>query len=208
MCGLTTPDDGRAAAAAGADAVGLVFAKSERRVSIEEARAIVRELPPSILRFAVFVAADPAEIRRVVAEVEVDRVQVPAGGAAAASGPGGTRVVKVFRARDESVLREIRDSESDFFLLDTWSESRAGGTGRTFDWSIARRAREIGRLVLAGGLHPENVGDAILTVRPFGVDVSSGVESSPGRKDPARMRAFVEAVRSADRELVRREPAR
>jgi phosphoribosylanthranilate isomerase len=203
MCGITRFDDAMAAAEAGVDALGFVFAESPRRIDPDHARTIIRDLPPHILRFGVFVDESPAEISRVVAAAELDRIQLHGFEEPMVRELAGTRVVKAFRARDETVLEEIHTWATEFFFLDTWMRDRAGGTGRPFEWSIAARATELGRLVLAGGLTPDNVGDAIQTVRPFGVDVSSGIETGPGEKDVALIRRFVESVRAADEELAR-----
>ena len=205
MCGMTRVEDAVAASGAGTDAVGFVFAQSPRRTTPAVARSMGRELLPHILRFGVFVDEAPAEIARIVEEAEIDRVQLHGFEEPMVREVIGTRVVKAFRVVDESVLPEIRAWSPDFFFLDSFSPHAAGGTGTKFDWNIARQARELGNLVLAGGLTPENVGEAIREVRPFGVDVSSGIEESPGRKDPQRIRAFVEAVSEADHELSSKE---
>jgi phosphoribosylanthranilate isomerase len=207
MCGMTRAEDALAAAEAGADAVGFVFADSPRKVEPSVARAIGRVLPPHVLRFGVFVDEAPATIGHIIEEAGLDRVQLHGFEEPMVREVAGTRMVKAFRVVDESVLEEIRSWSPDFFFLDTFSRRVAGGTGETFDWSIAKRAAALGRLVLAGGLEPGNVGRALREVRPFGVDVSSGVEDSPGRKNAEKMRAFVQAVRDADRLLSREEPA-
>ena len=201
MCGMTRLEDLAVAAEVGVDAVGFMFAESPRRVTGATARFLVRDLPAQIMRFGVFVDENPAEVARVVAEAEIDRIQLHGFEEPMIRELVGTRVVKAFRARDESILEEIRMWRVQTFFLDTWRETAAGGAGRTGDWSLAKRAGELGRVILAGGLTPENVGRAIHEVQPFGVDVSSGIESAPGIKDPAKIRAFVEAVRAADREL-------
>ncbi len=201
MCGMTRVEDLAAAAEAGVDAVGFMFAESPRRVTGATARLLVRDLSAQIMRFGVFVDENPAEVARVVAEAEIDRIQLHGFEEPMIRELVGTRVVKAFRARDESVLEEIRMWRVQTFFLDTWRETAAGGTGRTGDWSLAKRAAELGQMILAGGLTPDNVGRAILEVQPYGVDVSSGIESAPGIKDPAKIRAFVDAVRAADREL-------
>lgn len=205
MCGMTRAEDARVAAEAGADAVGFIFAQSPRRIEPRTARAIGRVLPPHILRFGVFVDEAPATIGHVVEEAGLDRVQLYGFEEALLREVVGTRMVKAFRVAGESVLAEIESWHPDLFFLDTHSSRALGGTGETFDWSIARRAKEIGRVVLAGGLDPGNVGHAIREVKPFGVDVSSGIEVAPGEKSPEKIRAFVEAVRAADRELAREE---
>jgi len=207
MCGMTRLEDALAAAEAGVDALGFVFAESPRRIAPERARGIIRDLPPSVLRVGVFVDESPAEVARVVSVAELDRVQLHGLEEPMVRELAGTRVMKAFRARDETVLQEINSWSTDFFVLDAWSTVSAGGTGRQFDWRIAKQAKEIGLVVLAGGLTPDNVGEAIREVEPFGVDVSSGIESSPGVKDPARIQAFVEAVREADRQRARTAPA-
>jgi phosphoribosylanthranilate isomerase len=198
ICGLTRAEDAVAAAEAGADAIGLVFAESPRRVTADQARAILRDLAPWVLRIGVFVDETPAEIARLVQMAEIDRIQLHGFEDPIVRQLVGTRILRAFRARDPGILQEIRESAERTFLLDAWSATLAGGTGRTFDWTLARRATEFGNLILAGGLTPDNVGEAIQDVAPFGVDVSTGVEVSPGIKDPARIRAFVDAVRTAD----------
>jgi phosphoribosylanthranilate isomerase len=201
MCGMMRSEDSAAAAEAGVDAVGFVFADSPRRVTPATARLAARALPASVLRFGIFADEAPATIARILEEAELDRAQLHGFEEPMVREVVGSRVVKSFRVADESILNEIRSWNPDLFFLDTFSPHALGGTGRTFDWSIAKQARELGRIVLAGGLHADNVGAAIREVRPFGVDVSSGIEESPGRKDPAKIRAFVDAVREADRAL-------
>ncbi len=203
ICGITRSSDAMAAARSGADAVGFLFAESPRRVKPEVVRTIVQDLPPHLLRFGVFVDANPAEIARVVSVAEIDRIQLHGFEEPMVRELVGTRVVKAFRARDELVLQEIQEWNVDTFLLDAWSPEAAGGTGRPFDRDLGRRAAKLGRMILAGGLTPENVGKAIREIRPFGVDVSSGVEESPGIKDMAKIQAFIDAVRAADGELAR-----
>jgi phosphoribosylanthranilate isomerase len=199
MCGMTRAEDALAAADAGADAVGFIFAESPRRIEPQAARAIGRVLPPHILRFGVFVDEAPATIGHVIEEAGLDRVQLYGFEEALLREVVGTRMVKAFRVADESVLTEIRSWNPDCFFLDTFSRHAVGGTGESFDWSIALRAKALGRVVLAGGLDPENVADAIREVEPFGVDVSSGIEDTPGHKSPDKIWAFVKAVRAADR---------
>lgn len=203
ICGITRAEDAFRAVEAGADAVGFVFAPGPRTLEPATAREIVRGLPPLVLKVGVFVDGTPDRIARAVAESEVDRVQLHGSVDPALRDLVGPRVLRAFRARDERVVEAIRESGEKTFLLDAYAPDAAGGTGRTFDWSIARRARPLGRLVLAGGLTPENVARAIREVGPFGVDVSSGVEEAPGRKSPERIRAFVQAVREADRDVAR-----
>ena len=201
MCGITRADDARAAVAAGADALGFVMTPSPRRVTPAEARKVIRTLPPHVLRIGVFVDERAAEIAEAALVAEVDRVQVHRPADPVLRDLLGPRVLIAFRARDEGAPEAIRESGEETFLVDAYSPHAPGGTGRVFDWSIAKRASELGSLVLAGGLTPENVGRAIHEVRPFGVDVSSGIEDAPGIKNVRLMQAFVRAVREADAAL-------
>lgn len=207
ICGITRLEDALAAAEAGVDALGFVFAESPRRVTGDLVRAIVRDVPPHVLRIGVFVDESPATIARAIAEAELDRVQLHGFEEPMVRELAGTRVIKAYRAHGQGVVQEIRERAEDTFLLDTWSSNAVGGTGETFDWEIAKEANPLGRLILAGGLTPENVGRAIHEVRPFGVDVSSGVEDGPGLKDPDRMREFIAAVRAADHALDQPSPS-
>jgi indole-3-glycerol phosphate synthase / phosphoribosylanthranilate isomerase len=200
ICGITNEEDARTAVAAGADAIGFVFwAKSPRAVSPAAARAIAATLPPFVLRVGVFVDAEPEEMRRVADEVGLDLVQLHGSETPEMVARAPRRAVKAIRVgpgfRPEDALRYGAAAAA--LLLDTRVDGALGGTGQTFDWSLVRPVREgTAFVVLAGGLTPDNVGEAIATVRPDGVDVSSGVESAPGKKDPAKVRAFVDAVRA------------
>jgi indole-3-glycerol phosphate synthase len=204
ICGITTVEDGLLAAREGADAIGLVFWPDSRRaVDLATARAIAEALPPFIPRVGVFVNPTATEIERAVDAVGLDVVQLHGEETPEFCRGIERRVVKAVRvgagfdARDALRFEGVAGG----LLLDTRVDEASagrGGTGRAFDWALAREVREKARyLVLAGGLTPENVGRAVASVRPDAVDVSSGVESSPGRKDPERVRAFVRAVRAA-----------
>ena len=200
ICGITNADDARMAVSAGADAIGFVFwPKSPRAVDAATARSIAATLPPFVLRVGVFVDATPEEMKRVADEVGLDIVQMHGSETPEAVARAPRRAVKAIRVGPGFQPRDALryDGSAVALLLDTRVDGDApGGTGRTFDWSLVRPVREgTSFLVLAGGLTPENVGEAIATVRPDAVDVSSGVESAPGKKDAARVRAFVDAVR-------------
>jgi phosphoribosylanthranilate isomerase len=204
ICGLTTPQDALAAAEAGADAVGLVFwAGSPRAVTVEEARAISDALPPFVLRVGVFVDASPDEMARAADAARLDLLQLHGEEPPEALSALPRRALKAVRVGERfSPWDALRyEGLAAGLLLDTRASGSAGGTGRAFDWSLARAVRERSRfLLLAGGLSPENVAAAIGAVRPDGVDASSRLEAAPRRKDHQRVRAFVTAVRAAERE--------
>jgi indole-3-glycerol phosphate synthase / phosphoribosylanthranilate isomerase len=203
VCGITSVEDGLMAAEAGADAVGLVFwPQSPRAVDLARARAIAAALPPLVLRVGVFVDASAEEIARAVEAAGLDVVQLHGDEPPEAMSGLPRRALKAVRVgagfQAADALRY--EGRAAGILLDTRVADGGlpGGTGRTFDWKAVREVRERAAwLVLAGGLDADNVGRAIAEVRPDAVDVSSGVEAAPGRKDAAKVRAFIEAVRKA-----------
>lgn len=193
-------EDGLAAAAAGCDAVGLNFVPSSPRyVSLEAARDIADALPPLVTRVGVFVDAPPRQIERVLAAVPLDLVQFNGEEDAAACGGCGLPYLKAVGVRTGFCIEALEEAypTARAFLLDTYDPVARGGTGRTFDWSLWPESRRM-PLVLAGGLTPDNVGAAIRRLRPYGVDVSSGVEGGGrGVKSAAKVRAFVAEVQRA-----------
>ena len=199
ICGITSVGDAEAAVEAGADLLGLMFYPgSPRHISLETAQAIGRVLPPFIQRVGVF--ADPAaeDVFSAIHQCGLNLLQFHGHETPEFCQQFGVMTVKAFRIRGAHSLREIPDYRTDAFLLDSYVPGKAGGTGETFNWDLAVEAAKFGRpIFLAGGLTPENVAEAVRTTRPFGVDVSSGVEQSPGKKDAKKMRAFVAAVRAA-----------
>lgn len=203
VCGLTSVADARAAAEAGADAVGLVFwPHSPRAVTAAAAREIAAGLPPFVARVGVFVDASAAEMGRLADEVGLDVLQLHGQEPLAILAGLPRRALKAVQVESEEQLAQaLAWAEGGAGLLvDARGGSAPGGTGRTCDWSWARRLRERAPFVaLAGGLTPENVGAALASVAPHALDVSSGVESAPGHKDPRRLRDFVAAVRSVER---------
>jgi phosphoribosylanthranilate isomerase len=199
ICGITSVGDAEEAVDAGADALGLMFYPgSPRHISLETAQTIERRLPPFIIRVGVFADPAPDDVFSAMHQCGLNLLQFHGHETPEFCRQFGIMTMKAFRIRDAESLREIPDYQTDAFLLDSYVPGIAGGTGATFNWELAREARKFGKPVfLAGGLTPENVADAVRTASPFGVDVSSGVEQSPGKKDPLKMRAFVAAVRSA-----------
>ncbi len=201
VCGIRTPEEARAAADAGADAVGFVFWPPSRRyVDPQEAAHIAQVLPPFVVRVGVFVNEPPEGVEEVARRVGLDAVQLHGDEPPEVCARIPRRVIKAIRVRDAGSLKAAAAYSVSALLLDTYAPDTYGGTGRSFDWSLVEAIRYLRcPLILSGGLTPENVGEAIRRVRPYGVDVSSGVETG-GRKDPEKIRAFVAAVRRADAE--------
>jgi phosphoribosylanthranilate isomerase len=199
ICGLTSVADALAAAEAGADMIGLMFYDgSPRHVSQATAEEIARALPPFVLRVGVFVNPDEALVTRAIAGCGLNLLQFHGDEESDFCTQFGLMSMKAIRVRDAESLNQLEKFHTDAFLLDAYSQAGLGGTGEKFNWDLAVEARKFGKpIFLAGGLTPENVGDAVKQVRPFAVDVSSGVESAPGKKDAAKVRAFIAAVRAA-----------
>lgn len=199
ICGMTNPADALAAAEAGADAVGFIFCESSpRRVTIETAAAISRQLPALVVKVGVFVNAPEAVVVRATTECSLNLLQFHGDETPEYCGQFGLMSMKAFRIRDAASLAELPKYPTDAWLLDAYSADKPGGTGEKFNWDLAVEARRLGRpIFLAGGLTPENVADAVRRVRPYGVDVSTGVEAAPGKKDLAKMKAFIQAAKGA-----------
>jgi phosphoribosylanthranilate isomerase len=200
FCGITRPDDARRGAELGIDAVGLVFTRaSQRFIGITQGRTIRAALPPFVTAVALFMDDEPGWIEEVISVVEPDLLQfhgAESDGFASSFSRPYIKAVPMGSVADASRHAAAYPGASGL-LFDSHARGARGGTGETFDWSRfpAGNARAF---VLAGGLTQDNVARAVATVRPYGVDVSSGIESAPGIKDMAKMRAFVAAVRSAD----------
>ncbi|MGA7562715.1 MAG: phosphoribosylanthranilate isomerase [Desulfobaccales bacterium] len=200
ICGITNLEDARLASELGADALGFIFhPASPRRVAPEAAREIIRQLPPLVLSVGVFVDEEAAVVRELAASLGLDWVQLHGRESPEYCKSLGRRVLKGFRIENESSLGALAAYRGavQSFLLDTYKAGQAGGTGETFDWKLARRAQHFGPVVLAGGLTPANVARAIEVARLQAVDVASGVEAAPGKKDPEKLRAFFESVTRA-----------
>ncbi len=198
ICGVTSVADARAAADAGADAVGLMFyERSPRRVDLDTAAAIGRALPPFVVRVGVFVDAAEAFIHEAAARCGLSALQLHGDETPDFCRRFALPVIKAFRIRGPESLRALAAYDTAAWLLDSYVPGHPGGTGARFNWELVRGVPSGTPIILAGGLTPENVADAVRRTRPYAVDVSSGVESAPGRKDPARMRAFVAAARAA-----------
>jgi phosphoribosylanthranilate isomerase len=202
ICGITRPQDARDAAALGADAVGLVFwPHSPRAVTVAQSREACAALPPFVTRVGLFVDATATELAAVLDKVPLDMVQYHGDESPATCRAAGLPYLKAVRMRAGIDLGRVAGDYADAtgLLVDAYREGQPGGTGATFDWGVLP-AEPGFSLVLAGGLEPGNVGDAIARVRPWAVDVSGGVEADKGIKDAAKMAAFMQGVRDGDRE--------
>jgi phosphoribosylanthranilate isomerase len=203
ICGITNLADALTAAELGAQALGFIFyPKSPRAITPASARQIIAQLPPLVLSVGVFVNEPAAMVMEVAEMVRLDWVQLHGEESPEYCRFLSRNVLKAIPVKDRSSLDRMKPYQGCVraFLLDTHKSGQKGGTGESFDWSLAREAREYGPIVLAGGLNPENVAAAIQEVSPLAVDVASGVEAAPGRKDHARLRAFFQAVRTAERQ--------
>lgn len=198
ICGNTTLDDAMAAVEAGADAVGFVFyAKSPRAVEPQAAAAIVARLPPFVTSVGVFVNEDLSVVRRVMEECGLPLAQLHGDESPQYCAELERPALKAIRLRDRQDLEGLALYQVSGIVLDAFVEGAPGGTGMTFDWTLACEAKGPVPIILAGGLTPGNVAEAIRRVRPYGVDVSSGVEASPGKKDHAKVRAFIANAKGA-----------
>jgi phosphoribosylanthranilate isomerase len=194
ICGICDAEAARTAAEAGADLIGLQFCSSRRRISPEEGRSIVNSLDRRPQVVGVFIDQSEAEVEQVAAYVGLDLVQLH--GTEPPAFRSSRPLIKALKVRDGVVPGDREWPGA--ILLDAWSADQRGGTGRTWDWQLARSLVARRPVILAGGLNPGNVGDVVRSLRPYGVDVSSGVESAVRTKDPELVRAFVQAVREAD----------
>ena len=199
ICGITRPEDGLVAAQAGADAIGLVFyAKSPRNVGLEPAANIVRALPPFVTSVALFVNPQEDEVNAVLRHVRPDVLQFHGEESPEFCRSFNLPYLKAMRVRVETDLLQFAALYSDAqgLLLDAWSDAAHGGTGERFDWNLIPELPK--PFILAGGLSPANVRLAVETVKPWAVDVSSGVEVSKGIKDAAQITAFMKEVKNAN----------
>ena len=200
ICGNTSYDDAALAVDLGADAIGFIFYdRSPRHVAPSVAQDIIRRLPPFIVKVGIFVNEFDVKVVRSIAEIcGLNVIQLHGGEAPEyCTLIPDWPVIKALRVGNDFDPKHVADFPVSAVLLDAYDAETYGGTGRLFDWSLAVEAKQYARIILAGGLHPENVGSAIKTVKPYGVDVCSGVESKPGQKDKTLMRSFFNEVQRA-----------
>lgn len=196
ICGIKTPETARFAIEAGADLLGFVFADSKRRISVETAKKLREQLPEGAKAAGVFVDEDLETVNRIADEVGLDYVQLHGSETPDYCREVKAPVIKAFQITSVEDFKEIEQYPCDYFLLDSPGGKYRGGSGEAFDWKLIRHAPELsGKVILAGGLHPDNIGEAIREVKPAGVDVSSGVETD-GEKDHDKIKAFIDAAKT------------
>jgi phosphoribosylanthranilate isomerase len=205
ICGITRIEDAVSAARFGADAVGFVFAESPRRVTPDEAQKICRDMPDGPARVGVFVDSPVEEVREISSYCGLDLVQLHGDEGHDYCSALGEKAIKALRVNGTlDIARATRYSQEgdvEALLLDGFHPGKRGGTGSTFDWRMVRLIEGGPRLIIAGGLRPENVAELVKIARPYGVDASSGIEKAPGVKDPVLMYRFIENARKADYEV-------
>ena len=194
---MTSLEDTLVAVEAGADAVGFIFyKKSPRSVTIKTVCEIVDKLPPFVDAIGIFVNESAEQINKIADRCKLDRVQLHGDETPAFCKKIRRRVIKAIRVKDIQSLKKLSDFPVSGFLLDTFSEDQRGGTGKVFDWNLVHPAKKYGAIILAGGLTPNNVRQAIHRVKPYGVDVCSGVEIQPGIKDHKKVKAFIKNAKA------------
>ena len=199
ICGITNLEDAHLAVELGADALGFIFyRKSPRRIGVREAANICNALPPFVARVGVFVDELEYEIEKALNECLLTALQFHGDEPPGFCQKFPAKSIKAIRVREQASLALASEYDVDALLLDTYTDSEQGGTGKTFDWALAIQAKEIGPpIILSGGLSPDNVQQAVRTVRPYAVDVASGVEREPGKKDAEKLRRFFDLCQSA-----------
>lgn len=195
ICGLTNLADVQVAIEAGADLVGFIFAASPRQVTRHQVSAICEQLPADINKVGIFANQSLAEIKEVITNCELDYLQLHGNESPDFCQQFQLPVIKAFRIEDRSSLEQLAQYQVDKYLLDTYVPNQLGGTGQTFNWQLAKEAQQSREIILAGGLDPSNVAQAVKTVDPWAVDVSSGVETKPGNKDQKQIKRLVKRVK-------------
>jgi len=196
ICGITTLDDALMAVAAGADALGFVFfEKSPRCINPVAAAKIIAKLPPFVQTVGLFVNEELEQINWTADFCGLDVVQLHGDESPEDCQDVRRRVIKAFRVQNIVSIDPLKKYQVSGYLLDAWCPDCYGGTGKSFNWEVAAAARQYGRILLAGGLSPDNVAEAVRVVQPYGVDVSSGVESAPGKKDGEKVKAFIKRAK-------------
>jgi phosphoribosylanthranilate isomerase len=201
ICGITNLTDALFSVRLGIDALGFIFAKSKRKIEVEDAEKIIIKLPPFLSKVGVFVDEKPEKVMEIALRLHLDVLQF--------HGEEDdeylklfkpVKIVKVIRVKDRSSIQLIENyKNADAILLDTYQKNKKGGTGKTFDWNLAIEAKKYNKpIILSGGLNPKNIIEAIKKVKPYAVDTSSGVELYPGKKDLKKLKEFVKIVKESE----------
>ncbi len=201
ICGISNYQDAAMAVHLGVDAIGFIFAPSPRQITPEKAREIIRAIPPHLKTVGVFVNERPDTVRRIRGFCGLDLIQFHGDESPEVCGDFMPHTIKAFRIRDRSVLQTIKPyyGKIKAMLFDSYDEKTMGGTGKTFDWSTAVTGKALGvPIILSGGLKPSNIVSAISKINPFAVDVNSGIEERPGKKDHLLMKELMENIRNAE----------
>jgi phosphoribosylanthranilate isomerase len=200
ICGITNIDDALAAAEFGADALGFNFTKkSPRAIEPQKAAEIISQLPPFVVPIGIFVNEREDRIREIVSLACLQGIQLHGDETPEFCQRFGSRVIKAFQVKNKESLKHMSHYRVSAYLLDSYREGIRGGTGTTFDWHLAVVAKTFGRIILAGGLNPDNVAEAVKLVQPYGIDVAGGVERDQGVKDHVKLRTFIAEARRASR---------
>ena len=198
ICGITNKEDAFLATDLGADALGFVFAPSPRKIAPVEAKKIIKSLPPFIDRVGVFVNEEPSRVREILNFCCLTTLQFHGDESPSYCQGFPCKIIKSFPIKDK-VPDSILNYSVDAYLLDTFCQDKRGGTGRVFDWELAKQVKKFGLpLILSGGLTPENVSEAIRKVRPYAVDAASGLEETPGKKSKKKLKEFIKRAREED----------
>jgi len=199
ICGITNPEDAKMAVEYGADALGFIFyPPSPRSITPEKAGEIIDKLPPFVFRIGDFVDESPEKIQGILNTCRLDGIQLHGNESPEFCRHFRRRVIKSFQPQNDNQVKQISHYRVDAFLLDSYHPEMAGGTGTTFDWELAVAAKMFGPpVILSGGLNPDNVAEAVRLVKPYGIDVASGVEAFRGKKDPEKIKNFIEQARWA-----------
>lgn len=205
VCGITNKTDAWMCIEAGVDVLGFVFVEnSPRKIEPQEAQKIINDLPPFIITVGVFTNRVKDEVNEIANLCKLDILQLHGDESPEYCASFNRKVIKAFRIRSSDDINRLVQYKVSAYLLDSYEEERAGGTGRTFEWSLAIEANKYGHIVLAGGLTPENVNRAVAIVRPYAVDISSGIEEkdTPGKKNKIKLTEFIRQVQNADSDII------
>ncbi|MGM0370308.1 MAG: phosphoribosylanthranilate isomerase [Bacillota bacterium] len=197
VCGLTNLEDAQAAVEYGADLIGFIFAASPRQVTLKEAREIIDDLKGNAAKVGVFVDRNLSKVQQIAADCNLDYIQLHGSESPWYCQQLDKPVLKAFSIKDRESLEQLKKYDVDKYLLDTYHPDKLGGTGETFNWDLAVEAKELGPIFLAGGLNPDNVARAVEKVNPAGVDVSSGVELRPGKKNYRKVKQFIQQAKNS-----------